>query len=57
MPLKAVVSSLAVIYLLLGYDKHDKFNKMPLKAVVSSLAVMISGQSNTSIAKSLDTNS
>jgi len=46
---------MSVIYLLPSYNKHRKFNKMPLKAVILSLAVIISGQGDTSIAESLDT--
>jgi len=44
-----------VIYLLPSYNKHGKFDKIPLKVVTSSLAAIISGQGDTSIAKSLDT--
>jgi len=46
-----------VIYLLPNYNKHRKFNKILPKAVISSLAATISGQANTSIAKSLDIDS
>jgi len=40
-----------------SYNKHGKFDKMPLKAVILLSAATTSGQSNTSIAKSLDANS
>jgi len=46
-----------MIYLLLSHDKHRKINKMLPKAATSSLAATISRQADTSIAKSLDTNS
>ena len=46
---------MSITYSLLSYNKHDKFNKMPPKVVVSSSAAIISGQGDTSIAKSLDT--
>jgi len=45
----------SVIYLLPGYNKHGKFDKMSPKVVILSLAVTISGQDDTSIAESLDT--
>jgi len=41
-------------YLLPSYNKYRKFNKMPPKAVILLLAATISGQGDTSIAKSLD---
>jgi len=47
----------SVTYLLLSYNKHGKFNKMLPKAVILLSAAIISGQSDTSIAKSLDTDS
>jgi len=43
-------------YLLSSYNKHGKFNKMLFKAVILLLAAIISGQGDTSIAKSLDAN-
>jgi len=46
-----------VIYLLLSYNKHGKFDKMPPKAVILLLVATISGQGDTSIAESLDTDS
>ena len=48
---------MSIIYLLLGYNKHRKFNKMPPKVAISLLVATTSRQSNTSIAKSSDTNS
>jgi len=47
----------SIIYSLLSYNKHGKFNKMPPKVVISLLAAIISGQRDTSIAESLDTDS
>jgi len=47
----------SVIYLLPSYNKYRKFDKMPLKAVILSLVATISGWGDTSIAKSLDTDS
>jgi len=44
-------------YSLPSYNKRGKFNKMPPKAAVLSSAATTSGQSNTSIAESLDTDS
>jgi len=44
----------SIIYLLPNYNKHGKFNKIPPKVTILSLAAIISGQGNTSIAKSLD---
>jgi len=44
-------------YLLPGYNKHRKFNKMPLKAAILLLVATISRQGDTSMAESLDTNS
>jgi len=46
-----------IIYLLFSYNKHNKFDKMLPKVVVLLLAVIIFGQSDTSIAKSLNANS
>jgi len=46
-----------MIYLLPGYNKHRKFDKILPKVVILSLAAIISKQSNTSIAKSLDADS
>ena len=46
-----------MIYLLLSYNKHGKFDKILLKIVILLSAAITSGQSNTSIAESLDTNS
>jgi len=46
-----------VTYLLLSYNKHRKFDKMPPKVVTLSSAVTTSGRGDTSIAKSLDTDS
>jgi len=42
-------------YSLPSYNKHEKFDKMPPKAVTLLLAVIISGQRDTSIAESLNT--
>jgi len=47
----------SIIYSLLSYSKHRKFDKILPKAVILSSAVTISGQGDTSMAKSLDTNS
>jgi len=47
----------SIIYSLLSYNKHGKFDKMLLKAVISSLAATILGWGDTSIVESLDTNS
>jgi len=47
----------SVIYLLPSYNKHEKFDKILLKAVILSLAATISGQGNTSIAKTSDADS
>jgi len=44
-----------VIYSLFGYNKHGKFNKMLPKAVILLSAATISGQGDTSIAESSDT--
>jgi len=44
-------------YSLPGYNKHGKFNKMLPKAAILSSAATISGQGDTSIAKSLDADS
>jgi len=44
----------SIIYLLLSYNKHRKFNKIPLKAAILSLVATISRQGDTSIAESLD---
>jgi len=46
-----------MIYSLPSYNKYKKFNKMPPKVATLSLAVIISRQSNTSMAKSSDTDS
>jgi len=46
-----------MIYSLLGYDKHGKFDKMPPKAAILSSVATISKQRDTSIAESLDINS
>jgi len=48
---------MSIIYLLLNYNKHGKFNKMPSKVMILSSAVIISGRADTSIAKSLDADS
>jgi len=45
----------SIIYSLLSYNKHGKFNKMLFKVVILSLAATISRQGDTSIAESLDT--
>jgi len=47
----------SIIYLLPGYNKHEKFDKMPLKVAVLSLAATILGWGDTSIVESLDANS
>jgi len=47
---------MSVIYSLLSYNKHGKFDKMPLKAATLSLAATTSGRGDTSIVKSLDIN-
>jgi len=47
----------SIIYLLPSYNKHRKFNKMPLKAAILSSAATTSGRGDTSITKSLDTDS
>jgi len=47
----------SVIYLLPSYNKHRKVDKILLKVVILLLAATISGQGNTSIAKSLDADS
>jgi len=44
----------SIIYSLLSYDKHGKFNKMPPKVATLLLAATISGWGDTSIAKSSD---
>jgi len=46
-----------VIYSLLGYDKHGKFDKMLPKVATSLLAAIIFRWGDTSIAESLDTDS
>jgi len=46
-----------MIYSLLGYNKHGKFDKMLLKVVILLLAVIISGKGNTSMAESSDADS
>jgi len=46
-----------MIYLLLSYNKHDKFNKMPLKAVILSSAATTFKWDDISIVESLDVNS
>jgi len=46
----------SIIYLLPGYNKHGKFNKILLKTVILLSAAITSGQGDTSIAKSLDIN-
>jgi len=46
-----------MIYLLPSYNKHRKFDKMLPKVVILSSAATTSGQGDTSIAKSLDTDS
>jgi len=46
----------SVIYSLLSYNKHGKFNKIPLKTVILSSAIT-SGRGDTNIAESLDANS
>jgi len=43
-----------MIYLLPGYNKHGKIDKIPLKAVILSLAATTSGWGDTSIAESSD---
>jgi len=43
-----------MIYLLPGYNKHGKINKMLPKVVVLSLAVIISRRGDTSMAESSD---
>jgi len=43
-----------VIYLLPSHNKYRKFNKIPPKAAILLLVATISGQKDTSIAKSLD---
>ena len=43
-----------MIYLLPGYNKHGKFDKMPPKAAILSLVVITSGWGDTSMAESLD---
>jgi len=45
----------SIIYSLPGYDKHGEIDKMPPKAAILSSVAMISGQGDTSIAESLDT--
>jgi len=45
----------SITHSLLGYNKHGKFNKMLPKAAILSLAATTSGQGDTSIAESLDT--
>jgi len=47
----------SIIYLLLNYNKHDKFNMMPPKVVVLLSAAIISGRNDTSIMEDLNTNS
>jgi len=47
----------SIIYLLPNYNKHNKFDKMPPKVAVLLSAAIISGYSDTSMAKSLDINS
>jgi len=46
----------SVIYSLPSYNKHGKFNKMLFKVAILSAATT-SGWGDTSIAKSLDTDS
>jgi len=46
-----------VIYLLLSYNKHGKFDKMLFKVVILLSVVTISGWGDTSIAKSLNADS
>jgi len=46
-----------MIYSLPNHSKHGKINKMPPKAATLSSAVTISGQGDTSIAESLNTDS
>jgi len=46
-----------VTYLLPSHNKYRKFNKILPKAVILSSVATISGQGDTSIAKSLDTDS
>jgi len=44
----------SIIYLLPGYNKHGKFDKMLLKIAILLSAAIISRQGDTSIVKSLD---
>jgi len=44
----------SIIYLLFGYNKHGKFNKMPPKAVILLSAAITSRWGDTSIAESLN---
>jgi len=46
-----------VTYLLLSYNKHEKIDKILSKAVILLSVATISGRADTSIAKSLDTDS
>ena len=46
-----------MIYLLLSYNKHNKFNKILLKVVVLSSAAIISRWDDTNIIESLDIDS
>jgi len=45
----------SITHLLLGYNKHGKIDKMLPKVAISSSAT-ISGQGDTSMAKSLNAN-
>jgi len=47
----------SITHSLPSHNKHGKFDKMPPKAAISLLVAIISGQRNTSIAKSSDTDS
>jgi len=44
----------SIIYSLLNYNKHKKFDKMPPKVAVLSSAATILGQGDTNITESLD---
>ena len=48
---------MSIIYSLLSYNKHRKFNKMLFKAAQSSLVATILGRGDISIVESLDINS
>jgi len=45
----------SITYLLLSYNKHGKIDKIPPKVAISSSVATTSGQRDTSMAESLDT--